>query len=278
MKTNLLVFCVLGTVWMGSVLGRGDDVSAATHQQSKTYSGIIASLDAKEKTMTVKGLVFEKTFVAGDGCKVINGDGKDGALDSLHPGQKVKLDYRDARGVLVANRIVEEKMFYSGSVESLDPEKRVLRVKGGAFGRTFRLPADCRVVLKDEKAGGLNDVKVGHTVTVVYETPNGAPVARQVEQTSATFVGTLDAIDASTRMVKAKHLVGEKKFNLADNCRILLDGKANASLSDLRLGQRLAFSYDDVDGVSIVTRIGPASGATAGETALSGKAPERAQK
>ena len=58
---------------------------------------------------------------------------------------------------------------------------------------------------------------VGHHVTVVYDLPGDAPVARAIEQTSATFVGTLDAIDASIRMVKAKHLVGDKKFNLADN-------------------------------------------------------------
>ncbi|HMH07167.1 MAG TPA: hypothetical protein VK579_10860, partial [Terriglobales bacterium] len=43
------------------------------------------------------------------------------------------------------------------------------------------------------------DVKVGHHVSVVYELPGHSPVARAIEQTSATFVGTLDAIDTSAR-------------------------------------------------------------------------------
>jgi len=103
-------------------------------------------------------------------------------------------------------------------------------------------------------------------------------VARRIEQTSATYVGTLDAIDASSRMVRAKHLVGEKRFNLADNCKIVVQGKVNASLSDLRLGQKLAFSYDEVDGVNVVTRIGPAEGSATSETALSEKTARRGQK
>ena len=79
-------------------------------------------------------------------------------------------------------------------------------------------------------------------------------------------------------MVKAKHLVGVKKFNLADNCKIVISGKSNASLSDLRLGQKLALTYDEVDGVNVVTRIAPAEGSTGTEPALSEKAADRAQK
>jgi hypothetical protein len=143
------------------------------------------------------------------------------------------------------------------------------------FHKTFSLPADCKVVLRDDRNGSLEDVKVGHHVTVVYELPGHSPVARAIEQTSATFVGTLNAIDASARTVKAKQLIGDKKFNLADNCEIVVNGKPGGSLSDLRLGQKLALSYDEIDGVNVATRIAPADQSTSTDTA---KASPRAQK
>jgi hypothetical protein len=129
--------------------------------------------------------------------------------------------------------------------------------------------------LRDDRNGSLEDVKVGHQVTVVYELPGHSPVARAIEQTSATFVGTLNAIDASARTVKAKQLIGDKKFNLADNCEIVVNGKPGGSLSDLRLGQKLALSYDEIDGVNVATRIAPADQSTSTDTA---KASPRGQK
>jgi len=167
-------------------------------------------------------------------------------------------------------------LLYTGSVLLVDPEKRILKVGRKRLNKTCDIPTDCKVVLKDNKAGSFNNVRAGHTITVVYETPHNSPVARQIEQTSETYVGTLDAIDASSRMVKAKHLIGDKRFTLADNCKIVFNGKHNASLSDLRLGQKLSFSYDEVNGVNVVTRIGPAEGSS--ETALSERTTRREQK
>ena len=96
---------------------------------------------------------------------------------------------------------------------------------------------------------------MGNHVTVTYETPNDTLTARQIAQTSAMFSGTLTAIDLGERTVKAKTLFDTKKFNLADNCAIVLDGKPDGQLSDLRPDEQLEFSYDDVNGVNVVNRI-----------------------
>jgi Cu/Ag efflux protein CusF len=255
-----------------------EQVQASATRTEKSYSGVITSVDPKEKVMTVKGLMFSKAFNVADNCAIVAGGKQEVTLNEIRPGQKVNVNYKDVRGVFVAKRIVQEKMLYTGTVQSVDPVKRVLKVSRKGLSKTFDIPTNCKVVLKNDKSGGLNEVRVGHTITVVYETPHNAPVARQIEQTSATYVGTLDAIDASSRTVKAKHLIGERKFNLADNCKIIVNGKLNASLSDLRLGQKLEFSYDEVEGVNVVTRIGPAEGSTTGETALSGKTARQGQK
>ena len=275
--TTLQKLCVSVLVSASTLAAHADEQASATRTE-KHYSGVITSLDTKEKVMTVKGLMFSKPFNVADNCAIAAGGKQEATLNELRPGQKVEVAYKDVRGVFVAKRIVQEKLLYTGSVQSVDPEKRILKVSRKGFSKTFAIPADCKVVLKDDKPGALNDVRVGHTITVVYETPHNSPVARRIEQTSATYVGTLDAIDASSRMVRAKHLVGEKRFNLADNCKIVVQGKVNASLSDLRLGQKLAFSYDEVDGVNVVTRIGPAEGSATSETALSERTARRGQK
>jgi len=262
---------------MCSIPARSDD-AVGTPQKLKNYSGIVTFVDSNEKLVTVKAFPFRRTFNVAESCAIAAGDKPEANLNDLRSGQKVDVKFKNAHGVFVATRIAQEKLSYTGSVESIYPEKHVLKVSRRGFSKIFRIPADCKVVLKDDRSGSLGDVKTGHVVTVVYEVPNDSLVARQIEQTSATFVGTLDAIDASTRMVKAKHVIGDKRFNLADNCKIVINGKPNASLNDLRLGQKLTFSYDEVDGVNVVTRIASAEGSAVTETASSEKAAERAQK
>jgi hypothetical protein len=62
-------------------------------------------------------------------------------------------------------------------------------------------------------------------------------------------------------------LFGVKQFNLADNCSIVLDGRTDAPFIKLRLGQRLTINYDDVNGVNVANRIGPAEAAREAATA-----------
>jgi hypothetical protein len=90
---------------------------------------------------------------------------------------------------------------------------------------------------------------------VTYETPNDIATARQIAQTSESFAGTLTAIDLDERTVKAKTLFDTKKFNLVDNCAIVINGKTDARLSDLKPEDKLVFSYDEINGVNVVNRI-----------------------
>src|ERR1051326_2549497 len=117
MKINNLfrALCVAGSLGALSLLTRADDAAAAAadHQKLKTYSGIIESQDAKDRTVTVKGLLFRKTFHAGESCRVLDPQGKAAELSDLRAGQKVKVDYRDAHGVFVAESIARERMAYT---------------------------------------------------------------------------------------------------------------------------------------------------------------------
>ena len=95
-------------------------------------------------------------------------------------------------------------------------------------------------------------------VTVTYETPGDKNVAREIVQGSETFTGEVTAIDLNDRTVKAKAMFGAKQFNLGDNCAIVINGKMGGELNALKLGDRLEFNYNDVNGVNVANRIATA--------------------
>jgi hypothetical protein len=279
MKINTKGMAIGLAVWFGvSASSARADEQAAMKQKEKTYSGIVTSVDAKEKTVMVEGTLFGKTFNVADNCEFTLGDTKSATLGDLRAGQRVGVNYKDAGGVLVANRFAQEELRYSGTVQAVDRNTHTLKLSRSGLHKTFELPGDCKVILRDDRGGSLEDVKAGHQVTVVYELPGGSPTAREIEQSSATFVGTLDAIDASARTVKAKRFVGDRKFSLADNCKIVVNGITDGKLSDLRLGQKLVVSFEPVDGVNVANRIAQTEEPTKSEMSQAEKQGERAEK
>jgi Cu/Ag efflux protein CusF len=232
----------------------------------KSYTGMVVSVDAKEHTLGLKGFVLSKTFNLGDNCAYMFLDKSAGAMSDLHPGQRVMVVYQDAQGVLVAGRVVQQPMREEGMVKAIDPAQHTLTLHLRAVDRTFQLPDDCAVELRGGQPGTLADIQTGNHVTVTYETPNNKPTARQIAQTSATFTGSLTAIDLEAKTVKARTLLGTKKFNVGDDCAILVNGKPDGKLSDLKPKDRLIFSYNDINGIHVVDRIAPAGTPPASET------------
>jgi len=224
-------------------------------KHEKNCTGMVVSLDSKEHVLNVQRFLWTKKFNLGDSCTYTFVGKGPGALADLRPGQKVMLSYQNAHGVLVADRVEQEPMRYEGTVKAIDPQKRTLTLRLGAMDKRLQIADDCKVVLRNDKSGTLDNLQPGHRVTVIYETPNGTPTARQIDQTSATFTGILTAIDLSDRTVKARATFGAKKFNLADGCTIMLNGKPEGQMQDLKPGDRFTFSYDEVNGVNVATRI-----------------------
>ena len=77
---------------------------------------------------------------------------------------------------------------------------------------------------------------------------------------SLSFVGTVEAIDAETRTLKAEHLLTDRRFHLADDCPIVINGKPDGKLSDIRIGDTVMFNYENVDGVLVANRIARETG------------------
>ena len=247
------------------------DEQGAAARQTETYTGTVTVVEPKERMLVVKGFLRSKTFSLGDNCEFAYLDKGAGNPSGLRPGQEVTVSYQNASGVLVANRVEQKTLRHEGTVKAIDPEKRTVTLHHRAMNKTFRIAEDCAVVLRNDKSGTLADIQPGHWVTVIYETPGSEATARHIAQTSATFTGSLTAIDLNDRTVKAKHAFGTKKFNLADNCSIIVNGKTDARLRDLKPGDDLAFSYDVVNGVNVVNRIATVDSSGEAITASSAK-------
>ncbi|HTL73032.1 MAG TPA: DUF5666 domain-containing protein [bacterium] len=239
-----------------------DDQPATTTPAAKpemsTYTGTVAAVDPNEHVLSVKGWLLHKSFNLGGGCAYTLLDKPTATATDLRPGEKVEVSYQNVHGVLIASRVEQQPMQYEGMVKAIDPEKHTLTLRRSPGEKELRIPDDCKIVLRDQRTGTVADIRTGDHVTVTYETPDGKAVARQIAQTSQEFAGTLTAIDLGEKTLKAKSFFDTKKFNVADNCAIVINGKPNGQLSDLRPDARFVFSYDEISGVNVVNRIAPA--------------------
>jgi Cu/Ag efflux protein CusF len=267
MKTKALrawaVVCLSALMATAAYRASADDASAnaTAAKPDKTYTGTIVSVAPKEHTLDVKGFLFShKKFNLGDTCAYTIVGQDTGAIGDLRPGQKVTVGYQDAHGVLVADRVTQRPMRDEGMVKAIDPTTQTLTLHEGVMDKKFQLPADCEVTLRGDKSGTVADIRPGNHVLITYEVPNGKPTARQIAQTSETFTGDLTAIDLDQKTIKAKAMFATKKFNVGDDCAVVIKGKPNGKLTDLRPGESLTFSYDDINGVNVVNRIAPANG------------------
>ena len=249
---------VLNLVGAGAVLGK--DMGGTQHE--KTCKGDVIGVNQKAGTVSVKTFWGHKTFNAAADCKVSLENQQHASLGALHPGQMVEVRYEDAHGVLIADQIVQHDLTLDGYVAAIDPKERTLRVRGGLFRHDFNVAKDCAVMVSGDRLGSLADLKLGQTVTVTYERGKGPLLAEKIEQKSPTFDGTVQAVDADARTVKVKGVLSEKTFHLADGCKIVANGKMMERLNELRIGGRVAVTYEDEHGVLVASRVGLNEAAT----------------
>lgn len=235
------------------------DQAAPAGGSEKSYTGQVISVDQPNRVISVKSWIFSKRqFSLGDNCACVMLGNQNNTADDLRPGEKVTVHYQVSHGVRIADRIEQQPMLFEGTVAVIDLQKHEMILHRTGLDKPMQIAAGCNVVLKNDRSGVLTDIKPGDHVTVTYEIPDEVPTARQISQTSAEFTGKLTAIDLGRQTVKAEDLFSTKKFNLADNCEIMVNGQMNGKLSDLKPDERLVFNYNSVNGVNVVNRIAPA--------------------
>jgi hypothetical protein len=263
MKTNKtkqwVVFSVGVAVLTSAALPALADQNQMPPQSERHYSGTVVSVAPQDRMVRVKsGWFFARTFNLGDNCAYAMLGATNGSIADLRPGEKVTIGYQTTQGVHVADYVRQHPLQVDGTVTVVDPGNHLLIVHRRGMDKELRIAEGCKIALRDQRTGSFADIKPGNHVTVTYEIPADVPTAREIAQTSEAFVGTLTAIDLGEKTVKARAVFATKKFNVADNCAIVINGRTDGKLADLRPDQKLEFSYDQVNGVNVVNRIAPA--------------------
>jgi Cu/Ag efflux protein CusF len=241
---------------MLTAIASAADQQATVAAKQETYTGTIMSVEPTERVLHVKGMLMSKRFNLGDNCSYALWDKSAGAITDLRPGEKVAVNYQNAHGVMVADRVEQIPMKSEGTVKTVDLAANTFTLHFRTGDKLIQAPKDCRIVLGNNKSAGLAAIKPGDYVTVTYEeTLNGKLTARQIALTSEKFTGEVVAVDLTDHTLKAKGTFGEKKFNVGDNCTIIINGKTDVPLNEVKLGDRLEFSYDAVNGVNVASRI-----------------------
>ncbi|MEW6305525.1 MAG: hypothetical protein AB1705_18770, partial [Verrucomicrobiota bacterium] len=205
--------------------------------------------------ITVKKLFFTKRFNVADNCQFAVGEKDSAKLADLRKGQWANIDYVKAGGVLIARKVVQPDESVTGYIQAVDLEQRVLTIEEGGRNKMFKLAEDCKTIQHGDKQVGVEELRVGQRVRVVYANAGGSLVTHRIEQNQTTFSGTITAIDLSTRTVKAKRLLSNKQFALAKDCKIVGDGKPLTNLAQLRIGQPVSISFEEVQGVNVAYRV-----------------------
>jgi Cu/Ag efflux protein CusF len=79
--------------------------------------------------------------------------------------------------------------------------------------------------------------------------------ARNANDRIHHYTGILRNIDTVSQAVRVKAFWSSRVFDVGNSCQISLQDKPDASLDDLKPGQRVDVSYKDYDGVRVATSV-----------------------
>lgn len=232
-----------------------------THQESRPTgeldhrSGTLHRVDATDRTLQLKTFWNTRTYSLGEPCAVSMDDKARATIADLQPGQEIEIYYKDHDGVQVVTQIVQVNQEFTGHIVSLDPTNRVFEVKDGWKTRAFTALPECKVTLRDQSEKPFTILELGQRVTVTYLTPGDQRLAQSIAQRSLEFRGRVEVLDARTRTIRAGSLLANRTFRMGDDCQLVVDGRLDGDLSDLRISDLVTFHYEDVDGVLVANRI-----------------------
>jgi Cu/Ag efflux protein CusF len=69
---------------------------------------------------------------------------------------------------------------YSGILQSIDKQARVIAVEHTSLSQKFVVPTDAQIIVKDKAHADLSDLMVGDNVEVKYTDDDGLYIAHQI--------------------------------------------------------------------------------------------------
>lgn len=238
----------------GSPTATPAPAKAAATTKAAEFTGTISMVDGEERIVKVDKFLMDKTFNLAEKCTFAIGLDKESSLDQLKPDMEVVVTYQESDGVLVATHIAQRWYTHTGYIKAATPANREIVMERMGMSRKYKVNDNTRLTIHNDSAK-LSELKPGQKVTVTYTKEDDVWLAQKVEDTSETFTGTVEAIDAGANSIKVKSLINTRKFNLGEGCKIVLNGETNGKLKDLRIGQKVTIDYEEVKGVMVAARI-----------------------
>jgi len=221
---------------------------------AREYTGTLSAVDATDRTVKVDKYFWDKTFNLAENCTFAIGLDKESTLESLRAEMEVVVSYQEADGVFVATHIAQRWYTQTGYIRSATPASHEIVMDRMGMAKKFRVNDSTKFIIHQD-AAKLGDLKPGQKVTLTYTRQDDLWLAQKVVDSSETFTGTVEALDAGANTLKVKSLLTTHKFNLGDGCKIVLDGDTTGRLRDLRIGQKVTIDYEEVKGVMVAARI-----------------------
>lgn len=243
---------ILGFATADRVEGAVPSISDAMH---KSFTGTISRVDVREQTVAVESFLQTKVFATRQQCRVQLEDKPIAALDDLLPGQRVEIKYLATNGAMLATRIIQENVAFTGQITSVDEVGKVLLVKDGLEAKAFKVSDQCKFSQKHGKGQGFANLKLGHKITVRYAPTLRQNLAFKIESSSQVMTGILVALDANAGILKACSSPASKTLKFGKDCAVVIGGRSGAKIRDLRVGDKVACHYEDLGGVLVANRI-----------------------
>ncbi len=229
--------------------------SPAAAKELDHYTGKVKAVDADERSLVVMNFWSTRTFNLGEDCRVTV-EGREAATpQDLLPGHRIEVAYEEVDGVRIASVVAQRDLRFEGKVAALDTNEMILRVKHGWTTREFKATPDSEITFRDGSQHPLGDLEPGQSVTVRYYTPAEDHLALKIEQRSLEFTGRVEVLDADRERIQAGSLLADRTFELSDDCVFVVNGKAEGTIEDLQIGDRVTFFYEDIDGVAIASKV-----------------------
>jgi Cu/Ag efflux protein CusF len=169
-----------------------------------------------------------------------------------------------ATSVAAQNAAPANEKQFTGKVEFVNNVEHTITVNGLLRHRTFDLGANCSITRWDNATGAINDLRPGQKVIVNYQNAHGVLAADHIEQQAMRYQGVVKAIDPAQRQLVLRHWDHDKKFVLADDCKVILHDQENAALDNIKPGDHVTVVYETPSGPDVACQIAQTSVSFAG--------------
>lgn len=133
---------------------------------------------------------------------------------------------------------------FTGTVVSVNPGERTLKLRGYFFSKTFNLGENCAYTFVDSDKGALGDVHPGQRMEIRYQDAHGVLIADHVAQQLMRDEGMVKAIDPAQHTLTLHSGLMDKQFQLPGDCTVTLRGGKAGTLADLQPGNHVTVTYE----------------------------------